>query len=206
MRRENQVDALVVRQIPDECEHLVASPRVHAVGGLVEKQQIRIVHERLRELDALLHAGRIGFDVAVARFAQADIEEHLVRALHRIDARQPGQFAAVGDERYGVHARDVRVAFRHVPDAGADLERRGGDVQAEHAHLAAVGHDEPEQRLDHRALAGAVRAEQTHGSGAERRRHVAQRLVAAVRHRYRIQRDDRVVVPSVSHALRYTEP
>ena len=61
---------------------------IHAVGRLVEKQQIGIVHERLRELDALLHAGRVRLDVAVARFAEADVVEHLVRALHRVGLRQ----------------------------------------------------------------------------------------------------------------------
>ncbi len=54
---------------------------IHAVGRLVEKQQIGIVDQRLRQLDALLHAGRVGLDVAVARFAQPDVEEHLVRPL-----------------------------------------------------------------------------------------------------------------------------
>ena len=137
VRGEDQVDALVVRQVADQLEHLVAPLRVHAVGRLVEKQQIGIVHQRLRQLDALLHAGRVGLDVPVARFAEADVEQHFVGALHRIDARQAGQLAAVGDERHRVHARNVRVALRHVADAGADLERRLGDVQAEHPHAPA---------------------------------------------------------------------
>ena len=124
VRRQDQVDALVVREVADELEHLVAALRIHAVGRLVEKQQIGIVHERLRELDALLHAGRVRLDVAVARLAEADVEQDFVRALHRVDARQPRQLAAVGDERHGVHAGNVRVAFRHVADARANLERR----------------------------------------------------------------------------------
>ena len=44
-------------EIADQFEHLVAALRIHAVGGLVEKQQRRVVHERLGQLDALLHAG-----------------------------------------------------------------------------------------------------------------------------------------------------
>ena len=124
VRRQNEIDALVVRQVAHQLQHLVAALRIHAVGRLVEEQQIGIVHERLRQLDALLHAGGIGFDVAIARLAEADVEEHFVRALHRVDARQPGQLAAVGDEGHGVHAGNVRVALRHVADARADLERR----------------------------------------------------------------------------------
>ena len=87
VRRQDQVDVLVVAEIADELEHLVAPLRIHAVGRLVEEQQIGIVHERLRQLDALLHAGRVGLDVAVARLAEADVVEHLVRALHRVDGR-----------------------------------------------------------------------------------------------------------------------
>ena len=147
-----------------ELEHLVAPLGVHAVGRLVEEQQIGIVHQRLRQLDALLHAGGVGFDVAVPRLAQADVKEHLVGALHRVDARQAGQLAAIGDEGHGVHARDVGVALRHVADAGPDLERRLRDVEAQHAQPAALRHDEPEQRLEHRALAGAVRPEQADGA------------------------------------------
>ena len=73
------------REVANELEHLVAALRVHAVGRLVEEQQVGIVDERLRQLDALLHAGRVGLDVAIARLAEADVVEHLVRALHRVD-------------------------------------------------------------------------------------------------------------------------
>ena len=92
VRREDQVDALVVAEVVDQLEHLVAALRVHAVGRLVEEQQIGIVDERLRELDALLHAGRVGLEVAVARLAEADVVEDLVRALHRVDGRQPASW------------------------------------------------------------------------------------------------------------------
>ena len=149
--------------------------RIHAVGRLVEQQQIGIVHERLRELDALLHAGRIGFDVAVARLAEADVVEHLVRALHGVGRRQPGELAAIGDERDGRHAGNLRVVLRHVADARADFERRLGHVEIEHADAAGVRLDEAEQRLEHRALPGAVRAEQADRPGRKRGRHVRQR-------------------------------
>ena len=102
---------------------------------------------RLRQLDALLHAGRIGLEVAIARLAEADVVEHLVRALHRVGRRQARQLAAVGDKRHRVHAGNVRVALRHVADARADLERRGGDVEAEHLHLPLSGTTKPSSDL-----------------------------------------------------------
>jgi hypothetical protein len=113
-----------------------------------------------------------------------------VRALHRVGAGQTGELPAVRDERHGVHPGNVRIALGHVADAAADLERRLCHVETEHAHAAARRHDEPEQRLDHRALAGAVRAQESHRAGRKRRRHVAQRRVLAVLNGHVFERDD----------------
>ena len=109
---EDEVDALVVREVANQLEHLVAALGVHAVGGLVEKQQVGVVHERLRQLDALLHAGRVGLDVAVARLAEADVVEHLVRALHRVG---PGQARRAGRSRRRTSRRSCRECGRRSP-------------------------------------------------------------------------------------------
>ena len=191
VRGDDDVDALVEGEVADELEHLVAPLRVHAVGRLVEEQEVGVVHERLRQLDALLHARGVGFDVAVARLAQPDVEQHLVRALHRVDPGQPRQFGAVGDEADGVHPRNVGVVLRHVADARPDLERGVRHVEPQHPHAPLVRDDEAEQRLDHRALARPVGAEQPDRAGAERRRDVAQRRIRAVGDRHAFQRDDR---------------
>ncbi len=95
VRRQDQIDALVVRQVADELEHLVAALRIHAVGGLVEKQQVGIVHERLRQLDALLHARRVLLELAVARFAETDVVQDFVRPLHGVGLGQAGELAAI---------------------------------------------------------------------------------------------------------------
>ena len=47
---------------------------------------------RLRELDALLHARRVGLEVAIPRLAEADVVEHLVRTLHRVDGGRPASW------------------------------------------------------------------------------------------------------------------
>ena len=201
VRRENQVDAFVVREVAHELEHLVTAFRVHAVGRLVEEEQIGIVHQGLRELDALLHAGRVGLDVAVAGLTQTNVEQDFVSTLHRVDAGQAGQLAAIRDEGDGIHAGNMGVALRHVADAGADLERRLRDVDAEDTHAAALGHDEPEQRLDHRALAGTIGPQQADRSGRKRRRHVAQREVLSVGDAHVLERDDGI---SLSHSFGYT--
>ena len=50
--------------------------------------------------------------------------------------------------------------------------------------------DEAEQRLEHRALAGAVRSEQPDGAALEARADVLERLVLAVDDRDAIELDD----------------
>ena len=62
---------------------------------------------------------------------------------------------------------NVRVVLRHVADARANLERRAPRRRGRARASGRVGHEEAEQRLDHRALAGAVRAEQPDGARCE---------------------------------------
>src|SRR4030095_8675910 len=108
------------------------------------------------ELDALFHAGRVLIDHPIARLAEADVVEHLVRALHRIGVWQTRELAAIRHERDGVHPWEMRIAIAHIDDARADCEWRALDVQAEDAHLAAIGRKQAQHRLDQRALARTV--------------------------------------------------
>ena len=63
---------------------------IEAVGRLVEDHQFRAVHDGLGELGHLFHAQRIGPQFAVARLAETDVEQHLVRLLEgRLRAGSP---------------------------------------------------------------------------------------------------------------------
>ena len=105
VRREQHADAEVARQPPDEQQHLVAARRVEAVRRLVEHDQLGRVHERLRELHALLHARRERADQARALLLEPDLEEHLGGAQHGVRARQPAQLGEVHDEVARGHLR-----------------------------------------------------------------------------------------------------
>ena len=87
-----------MRQIAGELEDFVAAGRVHAVGRLVEDQQLRIVDDGRGQLEPLLHAGGIRFDLAIAGLAETDIIEHFVRPLQGILARHADELAGIGDE------------------------------------------------------------------------------------------------------------
>ena len=69
--------------VADQPDHALARGRIETVGGLVEKQQPRAVRDGLRQLGELLHAERVLLQLAVARLAQADVEQRLVRAFER---------------------------------------------------------------------------------------------------------------------------
>ena len=187
MRRENQADTLVMAKVADELEHLVAALRIHAVGRFVEEEQIGIVDDCLRELDALLHPGRVGFEVAITGLAETDVVEHFMRALHGVDGWESGELAAVRDKRDGVHAGNMAIGFRHVAEPRPNLHRPFGDVETEHLHAALVRRDEPEQRLEHRALAGAVWSEQPDRASFEPRADVLERLILAVDDRHALE-------------------
>jgi hypothetical protein len=153
--------------VADERQHLLAALGVEAVGGLVEQQQVRVVHQRLGQLDPLLHAGRVRVDRPVARLVQSDVVQHLVRTARGLVGRQARELRGEGHEAGRGHAGQVAVHFRHVADAPADLERLARGVEAERGHGSAIGLEEPEQSLEQRRLAGSVRPEQASGTGQE---------------------------------------
>ena len=71
-------------------EHVVAGGRIETVGRLVEEHQPGIVHERLGQLRALLHAGRVATHRAVALLGEADVAEYVGSTFacgHRAAAR-----------------------------------------------------------------------------------------------------------------------
>ena len=86
---------------PDQAEHVVAPGGVEPVGRLVEQHQLRVVHERLGELDPLLHAGRVAADRPVALLVQPDVAQRVRGAFAGRGRRQPGHPRHVDDELGG---------------------------------------------------------------------------------------------------------
>ena len=154
----------------------VAALDVHRRGRLVEHEQRRVADEREREADALrLAAGELLRAPAGDRL-DPDQREHLVdverRRVQRRDHRDQLARGQVLDQHAGLEHR-------------ADQCRRSDRVgrrAAEHGHAARVGLGEPEQHVDRRRLAGAVRAEQRDDlAGADRDVDAAHGLDRAVR-------------------------
>ena len=85
--RDDDADAEVAADTPDQLEHLAPADRVEAGGRLVEERQQRVVHESLRQLHALLHSRGVRPDGPVPLLEQPDVPEHVRRAE---PCRRPG--------------------------------------------------------------------------------------------------------------------
>jgi hypothetical protein len=175
----------------DEVEHLVAPRGIEAVRGLVEQKELRVVDECLRELDPLLHAGRVAPDGAVPLLVQAAVAQDLGRPLARGGARQPGHEREVRDPVRRRRVGRQAVVLGHVADELADVGAACPDVEIEHGRVARGRRDEPEQDLDERRLPCPVRADEADDAGFDvDRQRVEGGDVRAVALRERIDGDE----------------
>ena len=180
VRRDDDADAELAADAPDQLEHVAAAHRVEPGGRLVEERQHRIVNERLGQLHPLLHPGRVGPHGPVALLEQPDVAEDVGRAQAGGRAREPADLRQVG-EKLGSRDRTWEaVVLGCVPDPGAVLGR-ASRVGAEHFDRAGVGVDQAHEQLQRRRLAGAVGAEQPCDPGLDLEADVVQRPDGAVR-------------------------
>ena len=159
VRREQQADAELAARLADQREHLLAAGRVEPRRRLVEEDEHRVVDERLRELHALPHPGRVAADRPVALLEQADVAQRVRGAGAGLAARQAAHLRHVAEE---LRRRDVprqAVVLGHVAEPGPDRDvaRR---VLPERLGDALRRLEQAEEDADQGALAGAVRAEQ----------------------------------------------
>ena len=145
--------------------HVAADARVECAERLVEQQDARAPHQRLRDREPLLHAARELGRILVAGIRETDRREHVERALPRLAARlaeQPrGQRRArelladhhVLERR---HVREHRVLLKHDAAVRPRLIRQRLAVEQ---HLAARRPLLAEQDPQERGLAAARRAD-----------------------------------------------
>src|SRR5215471_1047127 len=161
---EQDRDAVVDAQPPDQLREVADLLVVEPSGGLVEEQQTRAGRERARELDALERAER----KPRRRRGRELREVERIEDLLRLAARSPVECEA----RVHVRADEHVLEHRHVRTELEVLERprdaeahdaiRGlaQHVLAVEAHGAAVRPVEPRDDVERRRLAGAVRPDQ----------------------------------------------
>ena len=160
LRREKDGRALLAGEPLDLVPE--RGPRLHVQAGrrLVEKEDARVVQQREGEVEAALHAARVGLGLAVGGVGEADALEQLVaapRALGARDALQPALQAhvlAAGQHRI---ERDV---LQRDADRGAHLGALRGDVEAGDGGAAGGRRQQRREDLHRRRLARAVGSEE----------------------------------------------
>ena len=143
VRREDDADVARVADLADQPEHARRAGGSRPFVGSSRNSSLRPVRDRLRELGELLHAERVGLERPVARLAEADVEERLVRALERLPEGSPESSAIMRTKRTAGHVGDEGVVLGHVADGARHLAALRADVAAEERAVPADGGMKP---------------------------------------------------------------
>ena len=144
----------------EEIEDLDHAKRVDGGRRLVEDEDVRRLHQRVRDAEALLHAARVRLDAVVGTVGQTDLLEDLVHrglglaTFEPVEAGRVAQVLAAGEA--AVEADGVG----EVADPTLDLAGMSGRIEADDARLAARRLGQTEEHEDRGGLARAVRPEQ----------------------------------------------
>ena len=178
MRGQHDGVAVAV-EAPDEAPQRLAQFDIDAGGRLVEHDHRRLVHQRLRDQHAALHAAGQRAHVGVRLAGQVEVLHHLVdpRAVvaQAEVARLHGQRFAHREERV------EHQLLRHHAQRAACGAVIAADVVAHDARRAAIRAHQSRENADQRGLAGAIGAEQPEKLTAfDAEADAGQRLQAAV--------------------------
>ena len=131
---------------------------VDAGCRLVEEHQPRLLHQRLRQADALQHALRVAAHAAVCGVLEIDHREQLGGALPQLFLLQPAQLAVEHQRlRTGEVLVEIRV-LRQETDRPPAVHMAA--VAPEDRGLARRRADQPQQHLHGGRLARAVRPDE----------------------------------------------
>ncbi len=107
-----QQDGLLFRlQVQDHLAELARPDRVQAEGGFIQEQDVRVVQQRARHVQALLHAAGIALHLLIAAPGQPDHLEQVGDALLGdvgVDVIQAGEVTQVVDARRGASTGRAR--------------------------------------------------------------------------------------------------
>ena len=185
-----------VHQPEEALPEVAAALRVHRTGGLVQEQQLRLVHQRGRQGQALALPAGERSGKAVGEVAQAVL---LQQRRHPLAARCGRERVNLAHELEVLAYGEVlveREALGHVADAPAQGLGVGWDRETQHVGLTGAGRQEPAQHANGGGLARSVGAEeavdpgagdgQVHGVDGQQRSEAAREAARGRSHRSRI--------------------
>src|SRR5437763_11637941 len=123
MRRQHHGDALLP-QSSHRIPHRNPALRIKSRARLVEKENLGMMRDSARDLNALRKAARELRRISIGSFTQMKLRKQLLRPLSGLRARKP-EVEAMKVDVFEDGARTVkRVVLRHNPDRTACLGRR----------------------------------------------------------------------------------
>ena len=141
-----------------DLRHRFDTDRVETRKGLVEHQQLRVVHERCRQLHPLLVAVGKSLDLVGAAFSQAEPLEPAAGARPGFGLAHAMKGAEIGELVFRFHLRVEAPGLGHIAEPKALIR---ADRFAMPGNRAGVGCDQSEYRPHGRGLAGPVGPEKT---------------------------------------------
>src|SRR5690348_900649 len=151
-----QDNRVIAREAFDQVAHFDDLLGIEADGRLVENDDVRIVHERLGDADALLVAARKALDEFVAALGEICFGHGVVNARAALFGRDV--FNASDEIEIGFHAH-IGIngrRFGQVADVAADFERLVCDVKTRDAGAAGGGRHKTCENAHRGGFPGAV--------------------------------------------------
>jgi len=142
--------------LPQQVEERLLHERIESAGRLVEDEQPRAVQERLHDADLLPVAEAQIRDLA----RQVEIEP-LREIPHALFVHVPVEAGGVAQQIRRPHIIVIMHFTRQIARLAPDLPRLPYDVLAEYPRRPRRGADQMEQEADRRALARAVRTDES---------------------------------------------
>ena len=175
----------------EDAPELASRHRVHAGRRLVQEDHVRLVDERRRERELLLHPAGEELRLPVLEPGQPGEGEQVAGALRLLRARHAPKLReeveVLGNREVGIQAEPLR----HVARARLARVRVADDRVAEDESVARRWLDDGGQHADERGLARPVRAEQAEELAArDRQVHAVDRhdIAEGARQRAHLER------------------
>ena len=171
MRAYENAVALVLDEIQQDVQQLVARHGVEAAGGLVKDEQLRAVAERGGDGELHFHAAGIVLYLLPLRQGESQAERIELGGVEALISG--GEQPAHVPERHRLREGAV---VKNYADALAQLARGALRVLSEDGYVPSVPPGEAQQQADGGAFAGAVFAYQAHYAAARQRKaHAVER-------------------------------
>ncbi len=136
VRREQHADAELAVRLPDQRQHLFAPQRDRGPRSARRGTRTRDRAPAPGQLHALLHAGRVAADGAVALLEQPGVAQRVGGAGARRRRRKAAHLRHVRQELGGAHLARQAVVLGHVAEPRAHGDALASAILAQHRRRA----------------------------------------------------------------------